>query len=159
MPRGVGGVRDPRSVEWDGATRSVLISAIRAMRQRKGVIVWVASPASQFGHKDGGGRTAEERAFTRSAYYHVFGLPHKLGIPQEYSLKLTWGNALQPSSHGRRARACRVRLYDRASGVRTSSTGRQSWVAEIQATGDSSFQRSKETLNARQTPRAPTVRS
>jgi hypothetical protein len=156
MPKG-NGVRDPRSVEWDDAMRPILIAAIRAMRQRKGVVVWVASPRDQFRNKDGGGRTQEERAFTRCAYYWTWSVPNTAGVPRDYSLKLTWGDSLQPSSHGRRARACRVRLYKAGQGKR--QPGAKEWVAEMQSTGDSSFSRSRETLNARQAPAPPRVRS
>src|SRR5271170_6074702 len=155
VPRGTG-TRDPRSVEWDGAVRSVLISAIRASRQRKGVIVWVASPRGQFRDKDAGGRTAEERAFTRAAYYQVFLVPRKMGVRPDYSLKLTWGDSLEPSSHGRRARACRVRLYTYGSGYAKVAKGdRQEWFLEAESTGDTSFQRAAETLGARQVPAPP----
>ena len=116
----------------------MMIRAIRAMRNGKGVLVWVASPRHQFRDKDGGGRTAEERAFTRAAYWQVWGLPRKTGTPMHYSLKLTWGLELVPSSHGRRARAVQVRIYPR--GKARVQPNRQSWVEEVEAFGDSSFQ-------------------
>ena len=159
MPRGTG-VRDPRSVEYDPAVRSVLIQAIRAMRSRHGVIVWVASPRQQFRAKDAGGRTSEERAFTRAAYYQVFAIPRKQGVRPDYSLKLTWGDALEPSSHGRRARACRVRLYKYGSGyTHVRDKVAAPWYVDAEATGDTSFERRRETLSARQTPRPPKVAS
>src|SRR5271154_571350 len=141
MPRGVGGTRDPRSVEWDPAVRAMMIRAIRAMRNGKGVLVWVASPRHQFREKDGGGRTAEERAFTRAAYWQVWGLPRKTGTPMHYSLKLTWGQ-LVPSSHGRRARAVQVRLFPRGTNKGPGRAERRgtSWVQEVRASGDTSFQ-------------------
>ena len=89
-------------------------------------------------------------AFTRCAYYWTWSVPNTAGVPRDYSLKLTWGDSLQPSSHGRRARACRVRLYKAGQGKR--QPGAKEWVAEMQSTGDSSFSRSRETLNARQAP-------
>jgi len=134
-----GGERDPRSVDYDPAVRALMVQAIRAMRTRHGVVAWIASPRYQFRRKDDGGRTAEERAFTRSAYWAVFGLPKKLGVPQTYSLKLTWGDALQPSSHGRLARPVQVRLYPRQHGY--VDHGRRSWMAEKELTGQSTFQR------------------
>jgi hypothetical protein len=152
MPRGVGGVRDPRSVEWDPFMRPILAQAVRAHRQRKGVVVWVASPRAQFRHKDAGGRTAEERAFTRAAYWPVFGLPHKMGVPMVWSLYLTWGSQLESSSHGRRARAVRVRLYAKGDARPRREARGGSWADEVAATGDSSFQRRPETLGARQAP-------
>jgi hypothetical protein len=157
VPRG-NGTRDPRSVEWDPAVRQVLIAAIRASRQRKGVIVWVASPRAQFRSRDPGGRTAEERAFTRAAYYHVFLVPRKLGMRPDYSLKLRWGSQLEPSSHGRRARACQVRLYRYGSGYGHVAAGKvQEWYLEAEATGDTGFQRVRETLPQRQVPPPPKV--
>jgi hypothetical protein len=151
--------RDPRSVEWDPAVRAVLIQAIRAHRQRKGIIVWVASPRDQFRRKDGGGRTGEERAFTRSAYYQVFKQPRNMGVPPQYSLKLTWGTRLEPSSHGRRARACQVRLYGYGSGYQHAASEKTAplWTQEMTATGDTSFQRPARTLQPRQVPPPPRV--
>src|SRR5271163_3306578 len=88
VPRGQGGgSRDPRSIEWDPAVRSILAAAIRAQRQRKGVVGWIPSPGHQFRQKDAGGRTPEERAFTRAAYYPVGSVPHTAGVPRVWSLK------------------------------------------------------------------------
>src|SRR5271163_3121499 len=96
VPRGQGGgSRDPRSIEWEPAVRSILAAAIRAQRQRKGVLVWIQSPSTQFRHKDAGGRTGEERAFTRSIYYPIICTPRNAGIPRVWSLQLRWGDALQ----------------------------------------------------------------
>jgi hypothetical protein len=137
MPRGRGGVRDPRSVDWDDYVRPILIRAIRASRQRKSVVIWIASPRAQFRDKDQGGRTAEERAFTRSAYWQVFGLPHKYGAEMDWSLRLAWGDRLYDTGYGRRARACQVRVWPRGQARQTGP----SWVDEVESTGDTSFQR------------------
>jgi hypothetical protein len=155
MPGGNGN-RDSRSVDYDPAVRAIMAQAIRAQRTRHGVLVWIASPARQFRDKDAGGRTAEERAFTRAAYWSVFGLPKKLGVPMVWSLKLTWGEQLVPSSHGRRARACLVRLYPR--GQARVQPGRPSWVDEMQATGTSSFQPPRTARLGRPKP-PPTIAS
>ena len=82
MPRGA--VRDPLSVRYDGATRDLLERAARASRSRRAVIAWVPSPRGEVRRLDRGGRTAHERAWTRSMYYQV-RIP-----PRRWSLKLTW---------------------------------------------------------------------
>ena len=157
MPRGHG-VRDPRSVDYDPAVRAVLIQAIRQMRQRKGVIVWIASPRAQFRNRDAGSRTAEERAFTRAIYYQVRKVPENMGERPDYSVKLTWNETqTEPSSHGRRARAVQVRLYRYGSGYSHVAKGKaaQDWWVEAEATGDTSFQRPSRSLPPRSTPPAP----
>ena len=117
--------RDPLSVRYDLVVRQALVRAIRASRNRHAVTVWIASPRGQFKRLDKGGRTAHERAFTRSAYYQVFKIPYNMGLTPDYSLKLTWGTVLEPSSKGRLARACSVRIYPRSQ-ARKPLAGR-SW--------------------------------
>jgi hypothetical protein len=104
--------RDPLSVHYDGVVSSLMLRAGRAAGQRRGVLAWIASPRGEFAHPDRGGRTAHERAFTRSAYWLIFkngGNPGESG----WSLKLTWGDELRVSSRGRLARPVVVRLFPR----------------------------------------------
>ena len=106
--------RDPLSVRYDAAVRQVMLRAIRASPQRRGVQAWIASSRGELRHPDAGGRSAHERAFTRAAYYLVFRLPLNMGEAPEWSLKLVWGEQLRASSGGRFARPVRVRIYPRA---------------------------------------------
>ena len=106
--------RDPLSVHYDGVVHQLVIRAIYAQRQRRGVQAFVASPRAEFRNQDRGGRTKHERAFTRSAYYLVFRVPLNNGVPPAWSLKLTWGDQPQPSSRGRLARPVTVRVYPRS---------------------------------------------
>ena len=108
--------RDPLSVRYDGVVHQLMIRAARAHRDGRSVIGWVASPRGEFRHRDKGGRTAHERAFTRAAYYLIWWTPVKDGKPPDWSLKLTWGTDAdrRASSAGRLARPVRVRLYKRA---------------------------------------------
>ena len=76
MPYG----RDPLSWHYDGYVRQVMIRAIRASRNGRSVRVYIASPRSSFRATDAGGRTAHERAFTRSAYYLMWRVPLRAGI-------------------------------------------------------------------------------
>lgn len=107
--------RDPLSVRYDAAARQAVLRAARASRSNSGVRVWIASSASERRNPDAGGRTAHERAFSRSAYYLVFRAPiNRKEVPQ-WSLKLTWGNDsdLRASSEGRMARPVTLRLFPR----------------------------------------------
>ena len=105
--------RDPLSVRYDAVTWQVLTRAARASRSRHGVRIWIASPVG--GARDKGGRTRNERAFTRSAYYRVFRVPLNVGQVPDWSLKLTWGSDAdrKASAAGRLARPVVVRLYPR----------------------------------------------
>jgi hypothetical protein len=123
--------RDPLSVRYDAVVHDLMLRAIWASRNRAGVRAWVASPRGEFRTQDRGGRTAHERAFTRSAYYLIFkngGEPGRSG----WSLKLTWGadGDRRASSHGRLARPVTVRLFNTAEAEpaadRWVGTGRQS---------------------------------
>ncbi len=118
--------RDPLSVRYDGVVRDLMTRAARAHRNSASVVAWIASPRGEFRHRDRGGRTAHERAFTRSAYYLIFRTPIREGQVPAWSLKLTWGpdGARRASSSGRLARPVQVRLF-RRSGARVRGP---SWV-------------------------------
>jgi hypothetical protein len=113
--------RDPLSVRYDPYVHELIMRAARASRTGRGVQAWVASPRGEFRARDHGGRTAHERAFTRSAYYLVFknagrytsGRKGTAGEPSGWSLKLTWGGDKdrRASSGGRLARPVLVRLF------------------------------------------------
>ena len=107
--------RDPLSVRYDAAVHRLMIRAIRAQRQRRGVQAWVVSPGRDLRRPDAGGRSADERAFTRAAYYLVFRLPLNVGAVPAWSLRLSWGedDELRPSARGRVARPVRVRVWPR----------------------------------------------
>ena len=110
MPYG----RDPLSWHYDGYVRQVMIRAARAARNGNSVRVYIASPRGQFRTPDAGGRTRHERAFTRSCYYLMFRAPVNAGIVPDWSLKMTWGDQLRPSSGGRVARPVTIRLWPRS---------------------------------------------
>ena len=104
--------RDPLSVKYDDIVRDLMLRAIRAAASRRGVQAWIASGTPEFRRRDRGGRTAHERAFTRSAYYLVFknaGEPGRSG----WSLKLTWGADAdrRPSARGKMVRPVTIRLF------------------------------------------------
>lgn len=104
--------RDPLSVRYDDIVRDLMMRAIRAAASRRGVQAWIASERAEFRHRDRGGRTAHERAFTRSAYYLVFKNAGA-GGESGWSLKLTWGadSERKASSRGRLARPVIIRLF------------------------------------------------
>jgi hypothetical protein len=118
--------RDPLSVRYDGVVHDLMTRAARAHRNGKSVQAWIASPRGEFRHRDKGGRTAHERAFTRAAYYLIFRTPIREGRAPDWSLKLTWGpdTGRKASSAGRLARPVQVRLF-RRSGARVTGP---SWV-------------------------------
>lgn len=121
--------RDPLSRRYDGTSRQVLVRAIRASHGNRGVRAWVASTRAELRHPDAGGRTAHERAFSRSAYYLVFRTPLRYGRLPDWSLKLTWGSdaELRASSGGRLARPVTVRLWPRSQArVRTAK-----WTEDV----------------------------
>jgi len=107
--------RDPLSVKYDGIVRDLMLRAARASASRQGVQAWIASPRPEFRARDRGGRTAHERAFTRSAYYLIWRVPINNGVPQTWSLKLTWGSDAdrRASANQRLARPVVVRLFPR----------------------------------------------
>jgi hypothetical protein len=109
-------VRDPLSVKYDGVVHGLLIRAAAASAHGSSVQAWIASPRAEFRHRDKGGRTAHERAFTRSVYYQVWWEPVRDGAGPVWSAKLTWGTdeERQASSHGRLSRPVLVRLYPRS---------------------------------------------
>lgn len=111
--------RDPLSIRYDAVVHGLMTRAARAHRDGKSVQAWIASPRGEFRHLDRGGRTAHERAFTRSAYYLVFRVPLNERRVPDWSLKLTWGDdgMRRASSAGRLARPVQIRLF-RRSGAR-----------------------------------------
>jgi hypothetical protein len=114
----------------DASVRRVLLQAIRARRVGRGVTAWVPSPPGEFRLLDKGGRTAHERAFTRSAYYQVT----KTSPTPLYSLKLTWGKLeRRGTQYGRRVR---VRVYRYGSGEgHVKKKVREPWIEDIDAVG------------------------
>ena len=106
--------------------------AARASQSGQGVQAWIASPRGEYRALDRGGRTAHERAFTRSAYYLIWRVPINAKVPQTWSLKLTWGSDAdrRPSARGRLARPVVIRLFPRGQArprsARWVGTGRQS---------------------------------
>jgi hypothetical protein len=125
MPWSAVAARDPLSVAYDTRVRRVLIRAIVAHRNRQAATVFIASPPAEFRRLDQGGRTAHERAFTRSAYYQVFKVPRNNGDLPTWSLKLTWGPIRFHS--GRWGRIAQVRLFRYGAGYRHAQTHPQ-WV-------------------------------
>lgn len=107
--------RDPLSVLYDGVVRQAAVRAARLSRERRGVLLHIASPRAEFRRLDKGGRTAHERAFTRAAYYLIFKAPINAGQVPVWSLKLDWADDLAASSAGRLARPVVFRLYPRGS--------------------------------------------
>jgi len=109
--------RDPLSVHYDGYVRVIMIRAIRASRDGKGVRVWIASPRREYSRPDPKGLTRHERAFSRSSYYLIYRVPMneylKGGDPPAWSLKLTWTDEIRPSSGGRMARGANIRIFER----------------------------------------------
>jgi len=110
MPYG----RDPLSWHYDGYVRQVMIRAIRAGRGGKSVRVYIASPRSSFRAVDAGGRTAHERAFTRSVYYLMWRVPLNAGAVPDWSVKVTWGDEVRASSGNRLARPAVIRVWPRS---------------------------------------------
>lgn len=124
--------RDPLSVRYDGVAGDLMRRAARASARGHGVQAWIVSPRGEYARLDRGGRTAHERAFTRSAYYLIWRVPINAGVPQQWSLKLTWGSDAdrRPSSRGRLARPVVIRLFPRGQArpgsARWVGTSRQS---------------------------------
>ena len=124
--------RDPLSTRYDGVVDDLMRRAARASSRGQGVQAWIASPRGEFRGLDRGGRTAHERAFTRSAYYLIWRVPINSGVPQAWSLKLTWGSDAdrKASANNRLARPVVVRLFPRGKAkprsARWVGTSRQS---------------------------------
>ena len=93
---------------------------MEAHKQRRGAQVWVASQPVHFRNTDRGGRTVEERAFTRAAYYQVREVPKLNGEPIYWSLQLSWSPIYK--RRGRWGRIVTVRLRRYYSGARYSRT-------------------------------------
>jgi hypothetical protein len=115
---GLGAERDPLSVKYDTAVRHVLLQAVAAHKQGRGVKVWVHSPAHELRELDGGGLTASERAFLRAAFYQVTKVP-----PRHWSLRRTWGPRMKRG--GRWYRLLSLRLYRYGSGYRAVQAGKR----------------------------------
>lgn len=118
--------RDQHSRQYDGYARKALLGAIRSRAAGgRGVRVFVVSPAAQFGNRDRGGLTVNERAFSRAAYYPVQQVPRQLarakGLGREgavyvWSLKLAWGKL--ENRRGRWGRTVGVRVFPYRAGRR-----------------------------------------
>lgn len=104
--------RDPLSVFYDGYVRQVMLRAIRASRNERGVAVWIASPRRD--PVDPRGLTAHERAFQRSCYYLMWRVYLNRELVPPYALKMTWTDETRPSSSGRSARRVNIRLFLRS---------------------------------------------
>ena len=111
-------VRDPLSVDYDPAVRRVLLAAIRERSRgnRRGARTFIYSPPRSFSRPDRGGRTADERAFTRAVYYQVRKVPENAGIDPYWSVKITWGKIGRRG--GRWGREAWVRVYAYGRGRR-----------------------------------------
>jgi hypothetical protein len=121
MPAGA--LRSPGSSRWDRRARYALNLAARAHAVNAAAHLFIHSPGPQFRALDRGGRTANERAFTRAIYYPVFAVPRQRGEIPVWSLKLSWGPV---ERHGDRyGRVVAVRLFRYSSGYRHASQGRQ----------------------------------
>jgi hypothetical protein len=114
-----GAPRSPGSARWDTRARYALNRAVEAHAVNGAARVFIHSPGPQFRRLDRGGRTVNERAFTRAVYYPVYAVPRALGELPVWSLKLEWGPI---ERHGDRyGRTAAVRLYRYASGYRHAS--------------------------------------
>ena len=107
--------RDPLSVNYDGVVHTLVLRAIYAQRNRRGVQAFVSSPRGEFRNLDRGGRTKHERAFTRSCYYLVWRQYINDKTDPPWSLRLTWGEDadLAASARGRLARPVVLRVWPR----------------------------------------------
>jgi hypothetical protein len=76
---------------------------------------------------DRGGRTVNERAFTRAAYYPVYAVPRAAGELPLWSLKLAWGPIERRGD--RYGRVVTVRLFRYASGYRHASQSASQYTA------------------------------
>lgn len=113
--------RSPHSSSWDSRARYALNLAVRAFAIGQASHVFVGSPGPQFRNLDRGGRTANERAFTRAIYYPIYSVPRTLGELPIWSLKLSWGPIERRGD--RYGRVVDVRLFRYADGYRHA--GRQ----------------------------------
>ena len=113
--------RDPLSERYDIPVRRALEAAVAAHARRRGAQVWVNSHPAHYRNPDRGGRTVEERAFTRAAYYQVREVPKLAGEPIYWSLQLAW-SPIYKRSGNRWGRIVTVRLRRYYSGARYSRT-------------------------------------
>lgn len=136
-----GALRSPGSSRWDRRARYALNLAVRAHAVNQAAHVFIHSPGDQMrGRYDRGGRTPNERAFTRAIYYPIYSVPRTLGELPVWSLKLTWGPWERRGD--RYGRVVAVRLYRYASGYRhasqqpsqyTAGDGRSSTAGRVDA--------------------------
>jgi hypothetical protein len=119
--------RDPGSRRWDRRARYALNRAVQAHAIGQAARVFIHSPGPQFRRLDRGGRTVNERAFTRAIYYPVYSVPRALGELPIWSLKLEWGPV---ERHGDRyGRTVAVRLFRYSSGYRHASRQARQYTA------------------------------
>jgi hypothetical protein len=125
----MGAQRDPLSVRYDVPVRRALEAAVEAHKRRRGAQVWVNSHPAHYRSPDRGGRTVEERAFTRASYYQVREVPKLNGEPIYWSLQLSW-SPIYKRPGNRWGRIVTVRLRRYYSGARYSRTagGRESYA-------------------------------
>jgi hypothetical protein len=119
MPAGA--VRSPGSARWDRRARYALNRAAEAFAIGQPAKLFIHSPGPQFRSLDRGGRTANERAFTRAAYYPIQAVPRAMGELPVWSLKLSWGPVERRGD--RYGRVVSVRLFRYGSGYRHASRG------------------------------------
>jgi hypothetical protein len=115
----MGAVRSPGSSRWDRRARYALNRAIEAHAINKAARLFIHSPGPQFRRLDRGGRTVNERAFTRAIYYPVYAVPRSTGELPLWSLKLVWGPVERRGD--RYGRTVAVRLFRYSSGYRHAS--------------------------------------
>lgn len=119
--------RSPGSSRWDRRARYALNMAARAHAVNAGARLFIHSPGPQFRNLDRGGRTANERAFTRAVYYPVYAVPRQRREIPVWSLRLTWG-AIE--RHGDRyGRVVEMRLFRYSSGYRHASRQARQYTA------------------------------
>jgi hypothetical protein len=111
--------RDPRSVKYDIPVRRALNAAVDAHARRRGIRVWVNSHPAHYRSVDKGGRTVEERAFTRACYWQVREVPKHLGEAPRWSLQIVWSPIYKRSSN-RWGRVATLVLRRASSGRRWS---------------------------------------
>lgn len=122
-----GAARSPVSTRWDRRARYALNRAVEAFTVGQAAHVFIHSPGPQFRRLDRGGRTVNERAFTRAAYYPIYSVPRTLGELPVWSLKLTWGPI---ERHGDRyGRTVAVRLFRYSAGYRHASRQASQYTA------------------------------
>lgn len=106
--------RDALSERYDRSARRVMSAAVEVHRlmpaKPRSAVIFVSSPPRSFEDLDRGGRTRNERAFTRSVYWLA-----KNDNPRKWSPKLTWGPIARKGT--RWGRYVRVRLFRYRAGL------------------------------------------